>query len=162
MAAGRPAKFDPTINYYHVLNVQPTATKAEITQAYRELIRHTHPDRFGNEAEREKAEERCKLLNAAHMVLTKTELRREYDQSIRQTAVSDALFQRYTGNSAGQPSPYASRSAPMSPHTAREQKRANRSAFFQLLLATFIFAAIIMTIIVVASLIAGGIDAFFP
>ncbi len=162
MAGGRPPKFDPTINYYQVLNVPPTATKAEITQAYRELIRHTHPDRVSDEAERKKAEERCKLLNAAHMVLTKPDLRREYDQSIRQTAVSDALFQRYTGNGSSQHSPYASRSTPISPHMSRAQKRANRSAFFQLLLATFIFAVIIIVVIVVGSLVAGGIHAFFP
>ncbi|HEU4792260.1 MAG TPA: J domain-containing protein [Nitrolancea sp.] len=162
MAGGRPPKFDPTINYYQVLNVPPTATKAEITQAYRELIRHTHPDRVSDEAERKKAEERCKLLNAAHMVLTKPDLRREYDLSIRQTAVSDALFQRYTGNGASQPSPYASRSTRISPHMSRAQKRANRSAFFQLLLATFIFAVIIIVVIVVGSLVAGGIHAFFP
>lgn len=161
MAGGRPPKFDPTINYYQVLNVPPTATKAEITQAYRELIRHTHPDRMSDEAERKKAEERCKLLNAAHMVLTKPELRREYDNSIRQTVVSDALFQRYSGNGTVQRSPYASRSAPISPNVARAQKRANRSAFFQLLLATFIFAAVIMIIIVVGSLVAGGFHAFF-
>ncbi len=161
MPGGRPPKFDPTINYYQVLNVAPTATKDEITQAYRELIRHTHPDRVSDEAERKKAEERCKLLNAAHMVLTKPDLRREYDQSIRQTAVSDALFQRYTGNGASQQSPYKSRSNPVAPHMTRAQKRANRSAFFQLLLATFIFAAIIMVIIVVGSLVAGGLHAFF-
>ena len=161
MAGGRPPKFEPTNNYYQVLNVPPTATKAEITQAYRELIRHTHPDRMSDEAERKKAEERCKLLNAAHMVLTKPDLRREYDQSIRQTAVSDALFQRYTGNGASQHSPYASRSTPIPPHMSRAQRRANRSAFFQLLLATFIFAVIIIVVIVVGSLVAGGIHAFF-
>lgn len=161
MAGGRPPKFDPTINYYQVLNVPPTATKAEITQAYRELIRHTHPDQFRHEAERKKAEERCKLLNAAHTVLTKPDLRREYDKSIRQSIVNDAVFQRYTGNSAGQPSPFASRSAPMPPYATQAQKRANRSAFFQLLLVTFIFAMVIMVIIIVGSLVAGGLHAFF-
>jgi hypothetical protein len=161
MTGGRPPKFDPTINYYQVLNVPVTATKAEITEAYRALVRDTHPDRFNGEAEREKAEERTKLLNAAYAVLSKPDLRKEYDQSIQQHVVSDMLFQRYTGNSHGQPSPFSARSGTVPPHLSRAQKRASRSAFLQLLLVTFIFAVIIMVVVVVWSLLAGSMNAFF-
>ncbi|MBX6341260.1 MAG: DnaJ domain-containing protein, partial [Thermomicrobiaceae bacterium] len=96
-----PPKFDPTINYYEVLDVPYTATKAEVTRAYRRLMRHAHPDRFQSPRERAKAEERAKLLNAAYAVLSRPEVRREYDRAIRQRAVGDALFQRYTGNVPG-------------------------------------------------------------
>jgi curved DNA-binding protein CbpA len=161
MSGGRPPKFDPTINYYQILNVPVTATKAEITEAYRNLIRATHPDRFNGELERKKAEERAKLLNAAYAVLSKPDLRKQYDLSIRQNAVSDTLFQRYTGSSNGQSSPFSTRSGSVPPHLSKAQKRASRSAFLQLLLVTFIFAVIIMTVIVVGSVLAGGVDAFF-
>lgn len=155
--AGNRARFDPTINYYQVLNVPYTASKAEIGRAYRSLIRHAHPDRFSTDQERKKAEERAKLLNAAYTVLSKPDLRREYDQTIRQRAVSDALMQRYTGSAPGRPSPFVSRQR-ISPEMQREQRRATRSALWHFLLVTIIFVVAILAVVVLGSLVAGGIQ----
>lgn len=140
--------FDPSINYYEVLDVPYTATRAEITRAYRGLMRSAHPDRAAGEPERAKAEERAKLLNAAYAVLSRPELRREYDLLIRQRAVNDLLFQRYTGNApggrAGMPRPAPSLQA------TRARRRATHAAFVHL----FLYAGLLLAVIVVALLLA--------
>jgi curved DNA-binding protein CbpA len=152
--AGTRLKFDPTIDYYQILDVPYTATKAEITRSYRALIRHAHPDRFMDEAERQKAEERAKLLNAAYAVLTRAEARREYDQVIRQRAVNEAIFQRYTGSVPGQGQAQARRATrrPVSPAMSRAQRRANRSAFTHFVLFVVIFIAALALLLIFGSI----------
>ena len=54
------------LNAYAVLNVPPTATKAEIRAAYRALARRWHPDRFMDGPERDWANEKMAEINAAY------------------------------------------------------------------------------------------------
>ena len=54
------------MNAYSVLNVPPTATKAEIRAAYRALARRWHPDRFAQGPERDWANEKMAEINAAY------------------------------------------------------------------------------------------------
>ena len=54
------------LNAYAVLNVPPTATKAEIRAAYRALARRWHPDRFMEGPERDWANEKMAEINAAY------------------------------------------------------------------------------------------------
>jgi hypothetical protein len=52
------------------LGLKSTATPDEIRQAYRDLVKVWHPDRFGNDARvRAKAEEQLKAINAAFHAL---------------------------------------------------------------------------------------------
>jgi hypothetical protein len=52
------------------LGLKPAATPDEIRQAYRDLVKVWHPDRFGNDARlRAKAEEQLKRINAAFHTL---------------------------------------------------------------------------------------------
>jgi hypothetical protein len=51
---------------YQILEVPPTASLAEIKQAYRELARVWHPDRFPPGSLHDKAQERLKQLNLAY------------------------------------------------------------------------------------------------
>ncbi|MDQ3547457.1 MAG: J domain-containing protein [Chloroflexota bacterium] len=149
MSASRPRpRFDPTINYYQVLDVPPGASREEITRAYRALMRLTHPDKFMDQDQRAKAEERSKLINAAYTVLSKPEIRSQYDAQMRTTIVSDALMQRYTGNTPGRVSPARARPRPASARTVRAQRRANNSAVLQLLLITGAFVGGLAIIIV--------------
>jgi curved DNA-binding protein CbpA len=146
-------KFDPSVNYYEILDVPYSASRNEITQAYRHLMRYAHPDRHAGEQDRVKAEERAKMLNAAYAVLGRPEIRREYDQIFRKQAVSDAIFQRYTGNTPGNQAAHRHRPRPIDPELRRQQNRANRSAFFQIMLFAGICAATVIVLIVVASLL---------
>lgn len=146
-------RFDPdsAINYYQVLNVPYGASKEEIARAYRQLMRLTHPDHVSDPDERGKAEERAKLLNVAYGVLSRPESRRAYDAVMRQTVMSDALMQRYTGNAPGRPSPFREPPRPPSARVVRARKAAYTSAVRQLLVVT---AGFVLALIVVALLLA--------
>lgn len=60
-------------NAYQVLEVSPTATRTEITKAYRKMAKLYHPDRVAELAPefRELAEERMKQINAAYEKLSR-------------------------------------------------------------------------------------------
>jgi curved DNA-binding protein CbpA len=141
-------RFDTSINYYQILDVSLGASREEITRAYRALMRVTHPDNFSEPDQRAKAEERAKLINAAYAVLSKPDIRREYDAQMRTTVVSDALMQRYTGNVPGRGAPGRSRPRPPSAQTVRAQRKASRSAMFQILFVTGAFVAGLIVVIV--------------
>ena len=64
-------------DYYKILGVEKSATKEEITKAYKKLARKHHPDL--NQGDK-KSEDRFKELNEAHEVLKDPEKRRMYDQ----------------------------------------------------------------------------------
>jgi curved DNA-binding protein CbpA len=149
----QPRRFDPDINYYEVLDVPYTATKSEIAHSYRKLIRSTHPDRFSDEMARRKAEERTKLLNAAYAVLSKPDVRRDYDSAMRSRLINDALFQRYTGNTPGQSRPPAPQPRTQSPEMMRAQRKAQRSALTYFLLFIVMFVGALVIILVLVSLI---------
>jgi len=58
---------DDLSDFYRILEVGPNASLAEIKQAYRELARVWHPDRFPNDARlQQKAQEKLKQINVAY------------------------------------------------------------------------------------------------
>ena len=56
------------MNAYEILNVAPTATQEEIRAAYRNLARRWHPDRFMDGPERDWANDRMAMINAAYQM----------------------------------------------------------------------------------------------
>jgi len=62
--------------YYDILQVSPSATPEEISTAYRNLAKVTHPDRNRNDPQ---ASEKFQKLNEANEVLSDPEKRRMYD-----------------------------------------------------------------------------------
>ncbi|MCO5175906.1 MAG: J domain-containing protein [Thermomicrobiales bacterium] len=148
MPAARP-RFDPTVNYYQILDVAYGATSDEIVRAYRQLMRMTHPDRFQDPRQRAKAEERTKLINVAYGVLSKPEIRREYDEQMRSTVVADTIMQRYTSMRPGQSGLAHASPKPPAPHVVRERRRAYNSAVRQILSAAAAFALLVLAFVLV-------------
>jgi curved DNA-binding protein CbpA len=142
-------------DYYRLLGVAPSATKEEITRAYRQAMKDVHPDRQSPEA-RALAEERAKRLNAAYSTLSQPDRRRQYDSTLRVTAVQDEIMNRYTGMTVpgerGTPT-YQHPLRYRSPQEQREQRQTERSATSSLLFifggaALFVVLAVVMFAVV--------------
>jgi DnaJ-class molecular chaperone len=59
--------FDEVIQAYATLEMPPDASPAEVKQAYRDLVKVWHPDRFIHDADlHRKAQEKMKALNDAY------------------------------------------------------------------------------------------------
>ncbi|TRO67239.1 DnaJ C-terminal domain-containing protein [Christiangramia sabulilitoris] len=65
------------IDYYKLLELDRTATKADIKKAYRRLARKYHPDLNPNDKQ---AQTRFQQINEAHEVLSDPEKRKKYDE----------------------------------------------------------------------------------
>ncbi|MGG8495192.1 DnaJ C-terminal domain-containing protein [Tenacibaculum sp. TC6] len=65
------------IDYYKVLEVDKTATSADIKKAYRKLARKYHPDTNPNDDE---AKKKFQQINEANEVLSNPENRKKYDE----------------------------------------------------------------------------------
>jgi molecular chaperone DnaJ len=74
-------------DHYRTLEVKPTATQAEIKQAYRRLAKLFHPDSNQQVANHDK----IARLNAAYEVLGDPQNRRNYDQQRRYAAQLEAV-----------------------------------------------------------------------
>ena len=65
-------------DHYQTLGVEPSASQENIRAAYRRLMQMVHPDH--NPGNRQ-AEAWAKLVNAAYDVLSKPDLRAQYDRN---------------------------------------------------------------------------------
>lgn len=65
------------IDYYKVLEVDKSASEADIKKAYRRLARKLHPDLNPND---ESAKKKFQQINEAHEVLSDPEKRKQYDK----------------------------------------------------------------------------------
>ncbi len=66
-------------DHYAILGVSPTASAAEVRQAYLRLARERHPDRFADPRQKAEAGEFFKHLTEAFNTLGNERTRREYD-----------------------------------------------------------------------------------
>lgn len=78
-----------TSNYYAILHVSAAASKAEIKQAYRQLVRLHHPD-LNAQAQ----DEAIKRLNEAYEVLSNPHKRAAYDEQLRKASERSEAEQR--------------------------------------------------------------------
>jgi hypothetical protein len=90
------------MTFYEELGVPAEASREEIRQAYKRLVRLLHPDRCGDPATRVLAELQMRRLNGILEVLSRPDERANYDRSLMQgdairqcpTAAHDAHAQR--------------------------------------------------------------------
>ncbi|WP_116768918.1 DnaJ C-terminal domain-containing protein [Maribacter litoralis] len=76
------------IDYYKILELDKTATPAEIKKAYRKLARKFHPDVNPND---KTAQEKFQRINEANEVLGDPEKRKKYDQYGKDWEHADAF-----------------------------------------------------------------------
>lgn len=77
-------------DFYAALGAQPSATLAELKQAYHREAKRWHPDRYASASPDayERAERRMRLLTVAYHTLSDPQARAEYDAGLRPTHVS--------------------------------------------------------------------------
>jgi len=98
------------IDYYKVLNVDKSATTADIKKAYRKLARKYHPDLNPNDQD---AHKRFQQINEANEVLGDPEKRKKYDQYGKDWQHADAFEQaRAAQGQAAQGQSYQSGGSP--------------------------------------------------
>ncbi|MEH2130875.1 MAG: DnaJ domain-containing protein [Nostoc sp.] len=51
---------------YEILGLEPGASQAQVKRTYRQLVKIWHPDRFVDQKQKQEAEEKIKLINAAY------------------------------------------------------------------------------------------------
>ena len=75
----------PNDSYYDILNVEPTATQAEIIKSYRKIARKHHPDKNNNKTTKDfsmvNEAKDFSMVNEAYECLSCPEKRKEYDLS---------------------------------------------------------------------------------
>lgn len=161
-------RFDPTVNYYAILDVPVDASRAEIVSTYRRLMRRTHPDLAESAAERAAAEERAKRLNAAYAVLSRPKVRKEYDQAMRRRLMAQTVLDRYSKPTPNRPirptpagQPRRARRQPPSTATRHAQRRAYQRSLWQLIFAFGGICIGLVLLIVILSIAAAGVQVIF-
>lgn len=82
---------EPTVNYYAILELSPSATGADIKKAWHEQIQVWHPDRFAHSpALHRKAEARTQLINQAYQTLSDAAARARYDAALQASSAPGA------------------------------------------------------------------------
>lgn len=159
----RTTTTDPNVDtLYQLLGVDFRATPAEITRAYRKLMKECHPDRQPP-SQRERTEVLCKNLNQAYATLKDPIKRRQYDQSIRTQELQDQIMNRYVGGLGG---PGLTGHDPHAGHLRRERtefekaelRQADRTAIFSLLRAFVLITVVgivLLLVFAVLSALAG-------
>ncbi len=69
-------------DYYEILGVARNATAADVRKAYARIAKDRHPDRFGDPAEKERAQEFFKDATAAFNTLSNPRAREDYDAEL--------------------------------------------------------------------------------
>lgn len=73
---------ESTKNFYELLGLDPQASQADISRAFRALALEHHPDRHEDPASKAEAERLLKDITEAYNTLRRPHLRKRYDESL--------------------------------------------------------------------------------
>ena len=149
-------------NYYTLLDVPMTASRREITRAYRLIMMKWHPDKVSPE-QREHAEDLSRRLNLAYATLADPVRREQYDTSIRAQAMQSELMGRYVGGFAygGASSVADAPRRPMTERERREQRESDRRANIAVLVFFSAIALVAIILLLLFSLVSFAGSALF-
>jgi len=160
-----PGELSDSEDYYQLLGVAYSASKPEITKAYRLAMKRAHPDRRRPE-HRAAAEERAKLINQAYTVLSHPDQRRVYDESIKVKLVQDQIMSHYfggfgaPGNLSGDRNGESLRRK-ATVHEKVERRQADRGAIVTVLIIFGGMTAAIILVLLIWTVLSALISAVF-
>jgi len=133
-----------------ILGLGPDATSEDVKQAYRDLAKVWHPDRFQNDPRvRNKAEEKLKEINEAYQLL------RKYDPTSRQQSHSGSASSGRTQQPQDDGRTQASqhdRTSPPSESSVKEEPNPSVSGSPNNLPLVFSFFGVVLTILLLGFL----------
>lgn len=138
--------------YYQMLGVDFRASTADITKAYRSLMKECHPDRVPP-SQREETELFCKNLNHAYAVLKDPVKRQQYDRTIKTQEVQDQIMNRYVGGLGGHDLHGQSLRREMTDFEKAEMRQTDRSAMISLLTSFILMTAFVIGLLLVFAIL---------
>jgi hypothetical protein len=89
--------------YYRILDISSSASEQEVKQAYRELVKIWHPDRFTHDAKLQKrTEKKLKEINEAYQCII-DELKNPYSRQVRKYQKTERKNQQDSQSYTKQP-----------------------------------------------------------
>jgi curved DNA-binding protein CbpA len=73
---------DETRTFYEILNLEQGATQAQVSEAFRKLVKENHPDQYLDPVRKAEAERFLKEVTEAYNTLSKPGPRAEYDKAL--------------------------------------------------------------------------------
>lgn len=123
--------------FYEILGLGQEATDAQVSLAFRALVREHHPDRFKDPVQKAEAERFLKDVTEAYNTLSKPSLRQEYDRSlakpqatVQQKSVQEQVREVLGGAIARYKSGDFSSALAMFDHTLRLQPENDQALFY--------------------------------
>lgn len=145
-------------NHYRLLDVPFSASRKDITTAYRKAMRTWHPDKFRG-SDKAQAEEYAKRLNQAYSVLSDPHKREEYDRSIRVEALQGQIMERYVAGYGGWnlggsgPMPAEAPRRTMTARERREIRISDRNAFRSMIVSFAMLLVVGLVLLLIFSVL---------
>lgn len=79
-------------NYYEILEIDKNASQEIIDKAYKVLVKKYHPDLQNSLEAKQKCEAKIKEINEAYEVLSNSQKRTDYDNTIKENIISEQKY----------------------------------------------------------------------
>lgn len=155
-----------TQNHYRLLDVPFSASRKDITSAYKKAMRRWHPDQFRG-TDKALAEEQSRRLNHAYSVLSDPHKRAEYDRSIRVEAMQSEIMERYVPGSGSWnldgsgPMPADAPRRPMTAAQKAEVRISDRNAMRGLVISFAFLALAAILLLLIFAIVENSVGAIF-